>query len=229
MDPLESVMWKEMHEQLLNNQPVVFDNRIIVTAPYSAENALNVPVKVDASAVGQVQLLVVFADLNPIPKILQLEPKQAQPVISFNFKVQQATPLRAAALDQDGVWHVGGVLLDAAGGGCTQPSVGSGSADWSEQLGNVSARLWPKAKGQRIRMRIMHPMDTGLADSIPAFYIERIDINSSKGKKLAVLQLFEPIAENPIITLDLNHQEEIELFARDNNGTLINARVLTSQ
>ncbi len=72
----------------------------------------------------------------------------------------------------------------------------------------------------------MHPMDTGLAGSIPAFYIERIDLNNSQGKTLATLQLFEPIAENPTITLDLNRQEDIELFAIDNNGTRINARIL---
>ncbi len=227
-DPLNSVMWREMHALLLNNQPVVFDDRVVVHAPASAEDSLNVPVKVDATALGKVKRLIVFADLNPIPRILEMEPNLIRPLISFNFKVQQATPLRAAALGADGVWHVGGVLLDAAGGGCTQPSVGSGSVDWSEQLGNVSARVWPNSEGQRVKLRLMHPMDTGLADSIPAFYIERIDLSNTEGQSLAVIHLYEPVAENPTLTLELVQRGEVHLSAMDNNGTHIQARVLTA-
>lgn len=228
-DPLDSSMWSEMHKRLLSGQPVVFDDRVQVVAPKSAENSMNVPVKVDATAIGQVQRMVVFADLNPIPKILEFQPAGAAPAISFNFKVQQATPLRAAAQDRQGVWHVGGVLLDASGGGCTQPSVGSASADWSAQLGHVTGRSWPTSQGQRIRMRIMHPMDTGLADRIPAFFIEQLDINDSQGQPLAKLKLFEPVAENPILTLDLMQREAVSLFAVDNNGTRISARISTTQ
>ncbi|MEL7043926.1 MAG: thiosulfate oxidation carrier protein SoxY [Pseudomonadota bacterium] len=124
VDPLDSPSWKEMHRYVLGQGPFVFDERVKVIAPESAEDAMNVPVKVDASAIGGVQRMVVFADLNPITRIMELEPVDSLPVVSFNFKVQQGTPLRAAVLDREGVWHVGGVYLDAAGGGCTQPSVG---------------------------------------------------------------------------------------------------------
>lgn len=224
-DPLASVMWPEMHQRLLDSGPVVFDERVRVIAPTSAENSLNVPVKVDASALGQVRRLIVFADLNPIPKIIELEPLHARPVLSFNFKVQQATPLHAAALDTAGVWHVGGVWLDAAGGGCTQPSVGSAAEDWARQVGSTTARIWPTAEGQRLRLRIMHPMDTGLADRIPAFFIERVEVMGDGGRLLARLHLFEPLAENPVLTLDLATRGDLELFARDNNGMEVRALV----
>lgn len=223
-DPLGSPMWTEMHQRLLGGGDYVFDERVKVIAPQSAENALNVPVKVDASALDGVKRIVVFADLNPIPRILDYEPIQAQPSISFNFKVQQATALRAAVLDTSGVWRVGGMWLDAAGGGCTHPSVGSGNADWSAQLGNVTARLWPNKTGQRVRLRIMHPMDTGLADKIPEFFIERLEV-TQKDTLLARLYLYEPIAENPTLTLDVKAQGDVDLFAVDNNGNQVKASV----
>ncbi len=218
-----------MHQRLLGGDAVVFDERVRVIAPVSAENSLNVPVKIDASAIADVQRIVVFADLNPIPRILEFEPMQARPVISLNFKVQQATPLRAAVLDGNRVWRVGGVLLDASGGGCTQPSVGSAGTDWADQLGEVSARLWRRDEGQRLRLRIMHPMDTGLAASIPVFYIERVELSSPAGEPLALIHLYEPVAENPTLSVDLPGQiaaPGVHLFARDNNGNRVSARVL---
>lgn len=224
-DPLDSPMWADMHRYLLERQPFVFDERVRVIAPASAENALNVPVKIDASDIAGVQRLVVFADLNPITRIMELEPVDSLPVVSFNFKVQQGTPLRAAVLDREGVWHVGGVYLDAAGGGCTAPSVGSANADWASQLGEVSARLWPTDDGQRMRVRIMHPMDTGLAPKIPVFIIEKLEITDRWGERLALLSLHEPIAENPILTLDLKQRDEVRLFAIDNNGNRFAANI----
>ena len=53
-DPLDSPMWQEMHQRLLDGLPVVFDDRVKVIAPGSAEDSMNVPVKVDASAIGEV-------------------------------------------------------------------------------------------------------------------------------------------------------------------------------
>ena len=226
VDPLNSSMWDDMHQRLLGGLPVVFDERVKVIAPGSAEDSMNVPVKVDASALGAVRRMVVFAELNPIPRILEMQPGQAVPAVSFNFKVQQATPLRAAALDEDGVWHVGSVLLDASGGGCTQPSVGSANADWSAQLGKVTARLWPRGSGQRLRLRVMHPMDTGLADHIPVFHIERLEVNDRQGNTLAALKLYEPVSENPTLTLDLESAQPVDLYAVDNNGNQVHAVVL---
>jgi len=214
-----------MHRYLLDGMPFVFDDRVRVIAPESAEDVMNVPVKVDASAIDGVQRLLVFADLNPITRIMELEPIDSLPVVSFNFKVQQGTPLRAAVLDREGTWHVGGVYLDAAGGGCTAPSVGSGNSDWAQSLGNVTARLWQTEFGQRMRVRIMHPMDTGLAPRIPVFIIEKLEVTDRWGERLALLSLHEPIAENPILTLDLLQRDDVQVFAVDNNGNRFAATV----
>ena len=224
-DPLRSVQWETMHRLMLSEHPVVFDERVRVSAPRSAENSMEVPIHVDASELDGVEKIVVFADLNPIPEILTYKPRDARPSIGFRIKVQQATPVRAAALASDGVWHVGHVWLDAAGGVCTLPSVASGSAEWESHLGEVSARLWKRPEGSRLRFSVVHPMDTGLADGIPRFNIETMDISDAEGRTLAVLETHEPISENPLISLDLNTQEAVRVAGRDNNGNRFEARI----
>ena len=223
-DPLGSVQWETMHKLFLAEHPVEFDSRVKVLAPQAAEDSLAVPVWVDASEIPGVRRLLVFADFNPIPKILELEPQAAAPRVGFRFKIQQASPVRAAALDGDGVWRVGGVWVDAAGGGCTLPSVGSGSEAWSSRLGEVHARLWP-GEERRLRFSVVHPMDTGLAAGIPAFYLETIRLHDAADTPLAVLQVFEPVSENPVFSLDLGGSGAVKLNGRDNNGNRFWAEV----
>jgi sulfur-oxidizing protein SoxY len=225
-DPLDSVMWSEMHQRLLDGAPVVFDERVRVQVPPAAEDSMNLPLWVDASALGKVRRLMLFAELNPIPKVLEMEPLRAAPRIGVRIKVQQATPVRAAALTEDGVWHVGGALVDAAGGGCTAPSLGSGSADWAERLGEVRARLWRRQDYSRLRARVIHPMDTGLVAGIPAFYLETLEVRDDQERPITRLALYEPVAENPLLTLDLPVVKRISLQGRDNNGNPVTARVM---
>ena len=116
-DPLKSPMWGQMVASLMPDAPIVFDDRIKVIVPSVVENQAQVPVTVDARGVEGVQKLIVFADLNPLQHVLTLTPSKAAAYISFRMKIEQATPVRAAGLTGDGTWHVGGVFLDAAGGG----------------------------------------------------------------------------------------------------------------
>ncbi len=232
-DPLRSVMWDDMRAVILGGGAVVFDQRVRVTAPASAEDALNVPVMVDASSLdaeSKVEEIVVFADMNPIPRILNYRPASAKPVIGLRLKLQQATPIRAAARTVDGVWHVGGVFVDAAGGGCTSPALAHGDPQWERHLGEVQARAWaPGADGGvRVRFRVRHPMDTGLAPGIPAFYLESLMVRDGDARDLGRIDLFEPVSENPIFTLEVSPSAEsrsLRLTGRDNNGTPILAEV----
>lgn len=225
-DPLRSPVWTDMARRFLADHPVVFDQRVKVIMPSSAEDALNVPVTVDASALGEVSAIVVFADLNPIPKIIEYLPTRARADFSFRFKVEQSTPVRAAVLTADKVWHVGGAWLTAAGGGCTTPSMASSTASWQERFGEVSARLWPRTDGSsRLRLRVIHPMDTGLAARIPVFHIDYLSLRNDAGVELARLRTWEPVSENPLISVDLQHQGRVHIDGRDIQGNLIRAVV----
>jgi sulfur-oxidizing protein SoxY len=229
-DPLDSARWEDMRKHFFGGQPVVFDDRVKVTAPKFAEDSMNVPVLVDAEGLRDVQEIVVFADFNPILKVLEFYPEQAKSFLAFRFKLQQGSPVRAAARTADGVWHVGGVWVDAAGGGCTAPGAGRGAGGWEKVLNEVNGRVWSESgAGRRVRVRVMHPMDTGLAPGIPAFFIERLVLKDDSGKAYLRLNMFEPVSENPIFTFDLPAGAQpagaLVLSGVDNNGNQIAAKI----
>lgn len=225
-DPLRSPLWSGMRQRMLGSDPVVFDARVQLRMPATAENPLAVPVEVRFDGLAGAERVLVFADLNPIPKILDYRPGKAGGGLAFRFKVEQSTPVRAAVRTQDGVWHVGGAWLTAAGGGCTMPSQASGNPAWQERLGEVSARLWPRSDGaSRLRLRVIHPMDTGLAGGIPVFHVEGLALHDAGGRELASLQLYEPVAENPVLSLDLRHRGALRIEGRDTQGNRIHAEV----
>ncbi len=225
-DPLNSPAWSYMTREYFADDAVSFSDQVRVAAAPHAEDSMNVPVMVDASALSDVQEILVFADLNPIPTVLRFYPHSMEPKIGFRLKLQQGSPVRAAVRTGDGQWHVGGTWVHAAGGGCTAPSVGSGNADWASRLGETSGRFFSSNDDDgRMRFKVMHPMDTGLADGIPAFYIERIEVKDAAGDEVGVIMPFEPVAENPVFTVNTPGDGPVTLSGRDNNGNRFKAEI----
>lgn len=225
-DPMDSPQWGVMHQIMMGKEKYVFDDRIKVYAPKVAEDSLNVPVSFRIKGLEDIKEIIVFSDLNPIPKVLRFQPNDVDPYLAFRIKLQQASPVRVAAKTGDGLWHVNSAWVDAAGGGCTLPSIGTSSGDWTTTLGKVSAHLWQNTdKPNRLRVRIMHPMDTGLAPGVPKFHIEQMTLRDESGKQLAYLEVYEPISENPMLSLDVGKHTNFYINGRDNNGNIINAEV----
>lgn len=228
-DPLGSVVWDTLAATVFGDAPVLFDERVKVLAPADVENALAMPLAVDASALPDVRELVLLADLNPFPVVLRFEPLAAAPVIATRIKIQQATAVRGAARTADGVWHVNGRLVDAAGGGCAAPPEAYAAADWSSHLGEVQGRVWPEAgAAARLKLRIRHPMDTGLSAGIPAFFIETLTVSAEDGRPLARIHPLEPVSEDPVFTLEPRlppGTRALRLTGRDNNGGEIAASI----
>lgn len=229
-DPLRSIAWGDMQAQLFGKAPAVFDDRVTIAAPVAAEDAFQVPFLVDAGALGRVQRILVFAELNPIPLILDFTPGRLAPLVATRFKIQQATPLRAAALDLKGTWHVAGQWVDAMGGGCTTPALAHGEADWTARLGETEARVFDRDGRRRVRLSIRHPMDTGLAAGIPAFFIEKVTVEDAGGVLLGEVATFEPVSENPLLTFEVpaGIGGDITVTARDNNGNIFRRKVALS-
>lgn len=226
-DPLQSPQWTDIKDRYLGAAKAVFDPRVVVSGPRVAEDSMNVPVGIRITGLSEVRRVMVIADLNPIVKVLEFSPKGALPFLHFRMKLQQGSPVRAMAQTVDGVWHVGGIWIDASGGGCTAPSVGRSSANWTETLGQVQSRVWQGEAQSRVKLSIMHPMDTGLAPGIPAFYIERLSLQDASGKEWMTLDTFEPVSENPVFSFDFTGPPPagLTLVGRDNNGNRINAKV----
>lgn len=225
-DPYKTGMWNQQQITLLGDpKDIRFDNRVVVRAPKSAEDAFQVPVLVDATRIPNVERIVLSVDYGPIPKILTFYPGEAEAKLSFRFKIDQATPIRAAVRDRDGRWFVGGTRIDAAGGGCTAPAQAYAKDDWEENLGKVRGRMWPRTG--RVRVIVSHPMDTGLADGIPVFIIEKLELKGPKGA-MARLELHEPVDEDPAFTIyfppgRLDH--DVRVTGRDNNGNPVDATI----
>ncbi|WP_370279987.1 quinoprotein dehydrogenase-associated SoxYZ-like carrier [Pontibacterium sp.] len=221
-DPLNSVMWDYNRQIFLgNNAEYVFDDRIKVGVPQFAEDPTQVPVDIDATALtGEIVRIVSWADMNPIQHIFTYYPHpDVLPKVSMRIKVQQATPVRAAVLTKDGVWHIGSSWLEAAGGGCTTPSVGNADPYWESHLGETKSRVFKGAQSSRYKFRVIHPMDTGLVGSIPEFFIQQVELRDKSGRALARMELSPPVSENPVITFDLRTTDaKHHLWLRDNNG-----------
>lgn len=226
-DPLDSVRWNDMHQTVLAGAPVLFDPRVKVVAPSIAESPMQVPVTIDASALPGVREVVVFADFNPIVEVLRFYPEAAPAYLGFRVKLQQSTPVRAAALTADGIWHVGGTWVNTVGGGCTTPSAGKAAPDWASTLNTVSGRQWSEGPNKgRLRLRIQHPMDTGLVAGTPAFHLEEIRLADADGKVLMRVQTYEPVSENPVFTLNRGATDGVvEASGRDNNGNTFRSKI----
>lgn len=229
LDPLNSPSWVQMHAHVLNNEPVVFDDLLTLHVPESAENPAHVPISVTLTQDVAIEEIRLFADLNPVKEMVYFKPLRVRPYLAFRFKIEQPSPVRAAAKTADGVWHVTGKWVDAAGGGCTAPSEGRVKGDWHETLMDVATRSWYNdGQLQRFRMRVMHPMDTGFAPGIPAFYVEELTLTDEQENVLAKLDVFQPVSENPVFTFDLFTElavESVQLTGRDNNGNKLEARL----
>lgn len=222
-DPMQSGMWDYHQTELLGDPlDIRFDDAVVIHAPATAEDSLNVPLLVDATAIANVKRIVISADYAPIPHILTYYPEQAQAKLGLRFKIDQGTAIRASVETWDGAWHVGSVEIDAAGGGCTLPAVAYADANWEDHLGEIHGRLW-SASG-RARVIVDHPMDTGLADGIPVFILEDLSLQGEDGALLARVELHEPVNEDPAFTFYFPPRTlppAVTVTGRDNNGNRI--------
>ncbi|WP_086619688.1 quinoprotein dehydrogenase-associated SoxYZ-like carrier [Erythrobacter tepidarius] len=227
-DPLGSPMWEYHAGKLFAGAPVVFDPRVMVALPMLTENQHVMPVTVDARALNEVKRIVIFADLNPIPVAVEYTPLAAHAFIATRIKLDQRTPVRAAVLTADGVWHVAGGWVDAAGGGCSAPPVSRVRGDWADHLGELRGAVWQGADAIRVRMSLRHPMDTGLVENIPAYNLEQLTVSDAHGTPLARLVVHGSVSEDPVFTLMLAPaaKGELAVSGRDTGGLEFGGRLL---
>ncbi len=231
-DPFKSHPWPDMRREFLGKDARVrFDERVKVVGPKFAEDPMNVPVSVRAE-LSDVEQITVLVDRNPIRKVLDFWPLSGTlPNIAFRFKLEQASPVRAAVRTKDGIWHVGGTWVDSSGGGCTVSGATRNDGSWVKTLGQVNARLFSSSPGgdaaARLRLQVMHPMDTGLVGGIPAFYVNRLSVRDGDDRELARLASFEPVSENPVFSFDFRTPPRggVHIVGTDNGGNRIRSRL----
>jgi len=225
-DPLNSPSWTVMESRILEGRDYVFDERVKVTIPSVAEDSTRVPVFASAEGFEAIQRMVIFVDLNPITSAAELVPTQVMGGMSLGLevKVQQATPIRAAVLDKDGVWHIGGGWISAAGGGCTAPSIASAGPNWREHLGEAGGRIWPAGNGseRRLSFTVRHPMDAGFVAGVPELYLDETVIEDEQRNVLFTLRTLASVSEDPNFTMALPAGKGgVHIRARDNNANRV--------
>ncbi len=218
-DPLGSPLWDMHAERLFGKDKVVFDPAVHVDVPVIAENQHVFPMTLDARALGTVKRIIVLVDLDPLPLPVDFTPGEAAPWLSLRIKLDQRTPVRVAAQTPDGTWHVAGVWVDAAGGGCSAPPVSRAKGDWAQHLGEVRGAVYRSAQATRIRFAVRHPMDTGLVENIPAYNIETIRIMAGK-QELSHMAVTGSVSEDPAFTMLLPAGEArpLTIAMHDSNG-----------
>ena len=232
-DPLGSMQWPTLRKEYLRDAPMQFSDAVVVRGPAFADDAMNVPLLVNARALesvgGGVARIQVVVDRNPVRNVLTFTPHKALPMLAFRIRMEQASPVRAMVQTRDGQWHVGSTWVKASGGGCTVPGITRADGSWVKNLNHVQTKFFynPVDGSRRLRLRVMHPMDTGLVAGIPAFHIEELKLVDAVGEVWWALQLHEPVSENPLITLELPSQggQGFRVVGRDNNGNRIDAEV----
>lgn len=233
-DPLGSMQWPQIRRKFTGQEALQFNPEILVQGPPFAEDAMNVPLQVDARALlrqgHEIDRIVLVADRNPVQQIASFMPHQARPVLALRFRLEQGSAVRALVRTRAGAWQVGQTWINAAGGGCTVPGATRTDGSWARTLNQVQARLFSNlgnSDGARLRVRIMHPMDTGLVAGVPAFHLEELELRDAADRLWWRLELHEPVAENPLLTFELDQRPPGRLWlqGRDNNGNLIRHEV----
>ena len=232
-DPLGSMQYPSLREQTIGEAAARFTDQVVVKGPAFADDAMNVPLLLDARQLravgGGIELIRVVVDRNPVRHVLDFEPLKALPMLAFRIRMEQASPVRAMVKTRDGHWHVGSTWVQAAGGGCTVPGLTRADGSWSRTLNQVQTRFFNNVieGSKRLRVRIMHPMDTGLVAGTPAFYIESLQLVDGADQVWWRLSPHEPVSENPILTFELPQTlpAGLRLVGRDNNGNPIDAEV----
>lgn len=201
VDPFDSGMWDFHREEHLGDPADwAFDPSVRLISPGEADDARHLPLMLDVTALGEVERVVVTADYSPFPWVFTFTPGRAVARLGFGMKIEEATAVRISAERPDASWRVGGAFIRAAGGGCGVPARAHERPDWQATLGQTRARLWPDG---RLRLRITHPMDTGLADGVPEFFLTEIKIDDLGGEQIAALEIGVPLEENPSLAFDL--------------------------
>jgi sulfur-oxidizing protein SoxY len=219
-NPISSPTFDDIVKNVLKNEKYIFDDKNIeISVPKFADNPVQVPVFVNAKNIKDAKRMIIVADLNPTPEIIDMDLTNLLPVISMNIKVAQETPLRALILDKDNLWHIGTANIRSFGGGCAVASLATSDKESSKYLGKIKSDIFEKENEYRLKTSIFHPMETGLTFGNTEFFINKVLIKENK-KVLSEIITYSTISENPRFIFETKSKSDkytIEFYDNDGN------------
>ncbi|MBF87185.1 MAG: quinoprotein dehydrogenase-associated SoxYZ-like carrier [Pelagibacterales bacterium] len=228
LDPQNSVMWDELRENLLGiNSRVKFveDVKVImqdhVEEPHEVPLIVKIPKRLHAFT-----KFILIIENNPIQQVIELNPYKKIEALGMNVRLEDDSPVRAAVLDQEGVWHVGSKMVFVASpGGCSSPSCDP-TVEICEQgeVGKIAVKQYGReGKAERIKLKITHPMETGFVvgvdgEVIPEYYVNKIHVDDNNGP-IADIATYAALSSDPVILLDLPEKgQSIRVHVKDSQG-----------
>ena len=220
-NPIQSPTFDEILKPIIEDKKYIFDDEnITIEVPNFADNPVQVPIFVDAKKIKNAKQLILFADLNPIPVIVNMKLIELLPLISLNIKVAQETPIRALVLDDKNIWHIASKNIKSFGGGCSVASLSSNDSDFIKFLGKTKINSFENGEITRLKASIFHPMETGLIFGKNEFFINKITIFANN-KNISQIKTYSAISENPRFifeTKEKTNDYKIEFFDVDGNS-----------
>ena len=221
-DPLGTEAWQDILDLEFEGAEVVYDESVALVIPESVEEAFSVPVVLDfRDTPYDMAEIALFVENNPFPQVARIFPQQPINAVGFNIRLEQSTPVRLAAMDRDGLWHVvHSEVTVGTPGGCQAAPPRSYMA-----LGEITMRQFVRPDGNsRLKLKIGHPMHTGLVvneatgNVVPARYIDRMTVGDQSGE-VAKMLLWASIASDPAFMFDLPEKlQTVRVSAADTEG-----------
>ena len=228
LDPEKSEIWPELSRLFLGELAKVnFESEIRVIMQDHVEEPHEVPLIVKLpDHLHNFKEFILLIENNPIQQVIKLIPYRAIESIGMNVRLEDDSPVRAAVKDKDGLWHIGSKMVFVSSpGGCSSPScdVTTEICDPGE-IGKLILKNYDREAGAgRLKIKIIHPMDTGLVSSpageiIPEYFINSIFLDDIDGP-IAVMETYAALSTDPVILIDLAEKgQSIRAKAKDSHG-----------
>ena len=228
LDPQNSLIWNELRLALLGeNSRVTFveDVKVImqdhVEEPHEVPLIVKIPKRLHAFT-----KFILIIENNPIQQVIEVNPYKKIEALGMNVRLEDDSPVRAAVLDKEGIWHIGSKMVFVSSpGGCSSPSCDP-TVELCEQgeIGKIAVKQYIReGQAERIKLKITHPMETGFVvgvdgEIIPEYYVNKIHVDDNNGP-IADIATYAALSSDPVILLDLPEKgQSIRVHVKDSQG-----------
>lgn len=230
----EEDIWPALAADLFGGRAVAEDPAaVVLEAPYRAEDAALVPLKVriPAATAKSVKKLSLVIDKNPAPLAAEFlfgpAAGSGERVLETRVRVDMYSNIRAIVETEDGKLLMATKFVKAAGG-CSAPALKDTDAALAEAGRMQIKHLAATADGQREgQIKIRHPQYSGLQLNqatgyyIPAKFLRVIDV-ARGGERILRVEGGISLSEDPHLrfTYAPGGDDTIEVTAEDTDGRI---------
>jgi sulfur-oxidizing protein SoxY len=230
----EEDIWPALAADLFGGRAVTEDPAaVVLEAPYRAEDAALVPLKVriPAATAKSVKKLSLVIDKNPAPLAAEFlfgpAAGSGERVLETRVRVDMYSNIRAIVETEDGKLLMATKFVKAAGG-CSAPALKDTDAALAEAGRMQIKHLAATADGQREgQIKIRHPQYSGLQLNqatgyyIPAKFLRVIDV-ARGGERILRVEGGISLSEDPHLrfTYAPGGDDTIEVTAEDTDGRI---------